>query len=149
MQVAFKKMHPNARFPERMSVGAAGSDIYVPYDQVVPTGRSLIKTGLAMSIPHGYWVEIRPRSGYSLKGMEGNDDFAHFDCDVKVGTIDEDYRGEVGVIVKNCGEPFVVKAGTRVAQMLMGKYEPIECVELKELSETERGEGGFGHSNER
>ena len=99
--------------------------------------RMLIKTGIFLEVPKGYEVQIRPRSGLAFK----------FGVTVlnSPGTIDADYRGEIGVILINHGEvPFVVNHGDRIAQMVLAKCEQAEWDEVDNLSETERGEGGFG-----
>ena len=99
--------------------------------------RMLIKTGIFLEVPKGYEVQIRPRSGLAFK----------FGVTVlnSPGTIDADYRGEIGVILINHGEvPFVVIHGDRIAQMVLAKCEQAEWDEVDNLSETERGEGGFG-----
>jgi len=99
----------------------------------------LIPTGVAVSIPPGYEGQIRPRSGLSLNhgiGMVNSP-----------GTIDSDYRGEVGIILINWGkDPFVIRRGDRIAQMVISKVYRADILETKDLGETLRGEGGFGHS---
>lgn len=99
----------------------------------------LIPTGLALSIPPGYEVQIRPRSGLALKhgiGMVNSP-----------GTIDSDYRGEIGIILINWGEaPFVVRMGDRIAQMVLSKVYRANFQSVEALDATKRGEGGFGHS---
>ena len=104
-----------------------------------PGSRALIPTGLYTAIPDGYELQLRPRSGLALK--EG---ISMVNC---VGTIDADYRGEVGVILINLSaETFIVNPGERIAQMIINKFEQAEFELVKELDETERGEGGFGHT---
>ena len=104
-----------------------------------PGGIKLIPTGLALSIPPGYEIQIRPRSGLALKhgiGMVNSP-----------GTIDADYRGEIGIILINWGEaPFVVRMGDRIAQMVLSKVYRADLQCVRELDATERGAGGFGHS---
>jgi len=104
-----------------------------------PLKRALIKTGLFMELPVGYEAQVRPRSGLALKNG------------ITVlntpGTIDADYRGEIGVILVNLSdEPFVINNGDRIAQMIISKFEKAEMVLVDELGETVRGEGGFGHT---
>ena len=102
-------------------------------------GRMLIKTGIFLEVPKGYEVQIRPRSGLAFK----------FGVTVlnSPGTIDADYRGEIGVILINHGEvPFIVNHGDRIAQMVLAKHEQAEWEEVDSLEETKRGEGGFGHT---
>lgn len=104
-----------------------------------PGGRALIPTGLQMALPVGYEAQVRPRSGLALK------------CGITVlnspGTIDADYRGDVGVVLINHGkEPFKVCTGDRIAQMVITKHEQVDFVEVNVLTETDRGVGGFGHT---
>ena len=104
-----------------------------------PLERKLIPTGLFIALPDGYEAQIRPRSGLALKNG------------ITVlntpGTIDADYRGEIGVILINLSnEPFTINDGDRICQMVISKYETIEWTSVQILSETTRGEGGFGHS---
>lgn len=99
--------------------------------------RTVIPTGLAISLPHGYEAQIRARSGLSLKhGITPANG---------IGTMDADYRGEVGVILVNLSkEPFEITPDMRVAQMVIARYETAEWEEVEQLDETERGEGGYG-----
>jgi dUTP pyrophosphatase len=99
----------------------------------------LVPTGIAVSIPQGYEGQIRPRSGLALRygiGMVNSP-----------GTIDSDYRGEIGLILINWGsEPFLIRRGDRIAQMVIAPVSKAEVIEADELESTSRGEGGFGHS---
>lgn len=128
--------------PKYMSDGAAGMDIYanVHTDTVVDVGEiKLIPTGIRIALPQGYEAQIRPRSGLALKNG--------ITMVNTPGTIDSDYRGEIGVIIINHGhEPFTIKRGDRIAQMVINKYEHVCWTETDSLDETERGSGGFGHS---
>ena len=128
--------------PKYMSDGAAGMDIYakVNTDTVVAVGEiKLIPTGIRIALPQGYEAQIRPRSGLALKNG--------ITMVNTPGTIDSDYRGEIGVIIINHGhEPFTIKRGDRIAQMVINKYEHVFWTETDSLDETERGSGGFGHS---
>lgn len=106
---------------------------------ILPGGRALIGTGLYIQLPEGYEAQVRPRSGLALKNG------------ITVlntpGTIDADYRGEIGVILYNAsGLPFVVKQGERIAQMVIAKHEKANLINVETLDETDRGEGGFGHT---
>ena len=121
---------------------SAGMDLRANIDEPIvlePLQRALVPTGLFMALPEGYEAQVRPRSGLALK---------HGITVLNTpGTIDADYRGEVGVILINLGqEDFVVNDGERVAQLVVAKYEQAELVPVDVLNETERGEGGFGHS---
>ena len=128
--------------PKYMSDGAAGMDIYanVHTDTVVAVREiKLIPTGIRIALPQGYEAQIRPRSGLALKNG--------ITMVNTPGTIDSDYRGEIGVIIINHGhEPFTIKRGDRIAQMVINKYEHVFWTETDSLDETERGSGGFGHS---
>lgn len=147
-----KLLSEGAKVPTRAENGAAGYDLYVPYDFEVKPGRNVIPLDIQIELESGTEAQIRPRSGFSLKGMEGYlpEDMEtpkRFDADVLLGTVDESYRGTVGVIIKSYETiPFIIKAGTRVAQMVIERYckKPFEIV--SELSGTKRGKGGFGHT---
>ena len=104
-----------------------------------PLQRVLIPTGLFMALPEGYEAQVRPRSGLALK---------HGITVLNTpGTIDADYRGEIGVILVNLSQDdFVVNDGERIAQLVVARYEQAELVAVEALDETVRGEGGFGHS---
>lgn len=106
---------------------------------LMPGERALIPTGIFIELPQGYEAQIRARSGLAVKHgislVNG------------IGTIDSDYRGEIRVSMINLGnEPFIIKNGDRVAQMVIAKYETVEWDQVDELDDTERGEGGFGHT---
>lgn len=104
-----------------------------------PGGRALIPTGIQMALPVGYEAQIRPRSGLALKNG--------ISIVNSPGTIDSDYRGDVGIILINHGfEPFMVEQGDRIAQMVITQHTRVEFVEVEELSDTDRGDGGFGHT---
>ncbi len=126
--------------PEYATSGAAAMDLRaaVESDVIIQPGeRKLIPTGLRMAIPHGYEAQVRPRSGLAIK---------HGITMVNTpGTIDSDYRGEVQVIMINLGcEPFIVRRGDRIAQLVIAPVMQASLVEVDELPETERGDGGFG-----
>ena len=134
------KLREDAILPEYKTVGAAGADIYACIDEPVvlePLDRSIIPTGLAMAIPEGYEVQIRARSSLSTKfGITMING---------IGTIDADYRGEVGVPLVNLSkEQFVVKPGMRIAQMVLARYVMADWNLVDELDETVRGTGGYG-----
>ena len=132
----------NNPLPRYESEQAAGMDIRCNIAEAItlqPMERKLIPTGLYIELPVGFEAQIRPRSGLALKrGLTVLN---------TPGTIDADYRGEVGVILINLsGEPQTIEPGERICQMVIAKHETPEVVEVEELSETERGAGGFGHS---
>lgn len=128
--------------PEYATMGSAGMDLRANLDAPVtikPFERKLIPTGLSIALPVGYEAQIRPRSGLALK--------KGITCINTPGTVDADYRGDVGVLLVNLSnEDFVVENGDRIAQMVISKYERAEWELTKELSSTERGENGFGHT---
>ena len=130
----------SGRLPEYETEGSAGMDIRAHIESpmtIEPGARALVPTGLFMEIPEGYEVQIRARSGLAIKkgiGLVNG-----------IGTIDSDYRGEVGIALINWGqEPFVINDGDRVAQMVVCYYVKAQVESADELSETDRGPGGFG-----
>lgn len=140
MKVQIKKLKDNAILPEYQTAQAAGMDLHACLDGPVtlaPMERRMIPTGLAIALPDGYEAQIRARSGLSIK---------HGITVVNgIGTVDADYRGEIGVLVINLGqEPFDVEPDMRIAQMVIAKYETIAWQQTDALGETARGEGGFG-----
>ncbi len=126
--------------PRYMSEGAAGMDLYAAVDgeKTIAAGKvTLIPTGIRIALPRGYEAQVRPRSGLAL-----NDGITVLNSP---GTIDSDYRAEVGVILANLSdEPFVVKRGMRVAQMVIARAIQADLVEVEELNKTDRQHGGFG-----
>ena len=132
----------NHRLPEYATPMSAGIDLKANISEPIvlgPLQRTLIQTDLYMAIPEGYELQIRSRSGLALK----NGIF----CLNAPGTIDADYRGNVGVILANFSDtPFIINPGDRIAQAVLNKFEKIEWKEVTTLDETERGTGGFGHS---
>ena len=128
--------------PEYATEQSAGMDLRANIDAPVtlePLQRALIPTGLFMALPKGYEAQVRPRSGLAIKHGIGVLNAP--------GTIDADYRGEIKVILVNLSaEPFTINDGDRIAQMVIARHEPIPWQPATELSETERGTGGFGHS---
>ena len=120
----------------RGSAGAAGYDLCAAHDDVVPArGKALIKTDLAIMVPVGTYGRVAPRSGLAWKNS----------IDVGAGVIDEDYRGNVGVILFNHSETdFQVKEGDRIAQLILEKIVTADVEEVEELDESARGAGGFG-----
>ena len=124
--------------PAYATEGAAGMDVVSAEDvTLAPGARHAVATGLAMAIPEGYEIQVRPRSGLALKhGISVPN---------TPGTIDSDYRGELKVILINLGpEPFAIQRGDRVAQLVLAPVVQAAWVEVAELDTTERGEGGFG-----
>ena len=129
--------HP---LPSYETSASAGMDLRANLDEhmvLKPMERKLIPTGLSIELPVGFEAQIRPRSGLAFK----------FGISIvnSPGTIDADYRGEIGVIVVNLSkDPFVINDGERIAQLVIAKHERAEWVEVNELTKTSRGEGGFG-----
>lgn len=140
MIVRVKRLHPNATLPEYKSGAAAGMDLAAALDAPVtllPGARALIPTGIAIALPPGTEGQVRPRSGLALKhGVT---------CLNSPGTLDEDFRGHVGVILINHGqEPFTIQHGERIAQLVIARVERAEVQVVDELDDTPRGSGGFG-----
>ena len=126
--------------PSYATAGAAGMDLIAAVQESLtlqPGGRTLVPTGLRVALPPGYELQVRPRSGLAFKNG--------IILPNSPGTIDEDYRGEVGVIMLNAGDqPFVITRGMRIAQAVVAPVERVSRDECDELDETERGTGGFG-----
>ena len=168
--IKVKKLHKDAIIPKRAHTSDAGLDIYALEDTVIEPGETaLIKTGLAFELPPGYEMQIRPRSGITLKTK----------LRVQLGTIDAGYRSEVGVIVDNINHenclddgdfefsPFditdevasnsgvykygtyLIRKGDRICQAVIQRLPDVELIEVDSLEESERGEGGFGSSGVR
>ena len=142
MEVKFinNSHHP---LPKYETTQSAGMDLraFLPEGPITlkPLERGLVKTGLFMELPAGYEAQVRPRSGLALKkGITVLN---------SPGTIDADYRGEICVILINLSnEDFVINDGERIAQMVIARHEQAEIIEVTELSDTDRGAGGFGHT---
>lgn len=131
--------HPLPRYATPLS---AGVDLRANLDAPItlpPMGRCLVPTGLRIALPAGYEAQVRPSSGLALK---------HGITLLNTpGTIDADYRGEIGVIMANLSaEPFTIADGDRIAQLVVARHETAEWEPVETLDDTERGEGGFGHS---
>ncbi len=140
MILKIKRLAHNKFVPEYKTEGAAGMDLCAAIEteiELKPLERKLIPTGLKIELEHGYEAQIRPRSGLSIKHG-----ITLINC---VGTIDEDYRGEVCVpIVNVSNETYKIQPQERIAQMVIAKVEQAKIEVVTELSETDRGEGGFG-----
>ena len=139
VKIINKSRHP---LPAYSTACSAGMDLRANLETPVvlrPLERVLVPTGLFMALPEGYEAQVRPRSGLALKrGITVLN---------TPGTIDADYRGEIGVILVNLSqEDFVVNDGERIAQLVVSRYEQASLVAVEALDETVRGEGGFGHS---
>ncbi len=139
-QVKIKRIHEDALIPLQANPGDAGMDLYsIESVEIPPSEARLIKTGIQLELPKGTEAQVRPRSGLAL-----NKSITVLNSP---GTIDEGYRGEIGVILINHGkEMFLVEKSMRIAQMVIQTVPQVHVVEVDELSTTARGEGGFGSS---
>ena len=142
VQVARLPHHAGLELPAYSTEHAAGLDLRAAIDAdapitLAPGARRLVPTGLMLAIPPGYEGQVRPRSGLAMKhGVT---------CLNTPGTVDSDYRGEVGVILVNLGqEAFVIRRGERIAQLVFAAYAQAEWLEVETLDDTGRGQGGFG-----
>ena len=142
VQVINKSKHPLPQYATGLS---AGMDLRANLEAPIilkPLQRCLVPTGIFMALPEGFEAQVRPRSGLAIKKGIGVLN--------SPGTIDADYRGEVCVILVNLSsEDFVIEDGERIAQMVIARYEQAEWQEVDALDETERGEGGFGHTGKK
>ena len=135
LNVRLRKLDPSARVPTYANDSASGLDLYAMATVTLFPGETrLIKTGIAIELPPGYEAQVRPRSGMSSKGIRAS-----------FGTIDADYRGDVGVVLVNTtSEDYAVSVGDRVAQLVVMPVPRVALVEVETLSETPRGSAGFG-----
>lgn len=129
-------------FPKYMSPSAAGMDLHAAVEKetpILPGEISLVPTGLAVSIPKGYEIQIRPRSGLAINHGIGIIN--------SPGTVDADYRGEIKIALINFGKKtFIVSRGDRIAQMILARVQKMVFDPVEELDNTDRGDGGFGHT---
>lgn len=142
IEVKVKKLHPQAIIPAYMTEHAAGMDLCTVIESPVvlqPGERTLLPTGLAMEIPPGFEGQVRPRSGLALKkGVSLVN---------SPGTIDADYRGEIGIIIINHGaEPVEFLPGDRIAQLIIAPVTQAVMLEAEDLQDSDRSAGGFGHT---
>lgn len=136
MNIKIKKLHPDAQIPTYGTDGAAAFDLYALED-VQGNGHVSVKTGLAFEIPQGHAMIIKPRSGLAFNHR----------VHAFSGTIDSDYRGEVKVLLEKADNSFIyVERGDRIAQAIIIPIPRVTFTEVEELSATERGDGGFGHT---
>lgn len=134
--VKIKRLREGITLPQQMTEGASGYDIFAPHTvRLIGGHQELVRCGFAVEIPRGYELQIRPRSGLAL----------HYGITVvnSPATIDSDYRGEVGVILK-APHPHDIQAGERIAQLVLQAVPTMILKEVEETSTTKRGEGGFG-----
>lgn len=146
-------LEEGAAVPAKATSGSAAFDLILAEDTEVKDGRFLAKTSIRFKLPEGYAAIIKPRSGHTLKGMEALDRFGNsvrIEAHVNDGVIDSDYIGLVGILMQSHGLPkfhkHTIKKGTHIAQLLIVKVADAEWVVVDKLEETERGEGGYGHS---
>ena len=137
VKVVNKSKH---ELPHYSTIASAGMDLRANIDESItlkPLGRTIVKTGIFIELPLGYEAQVRPRSGLAFKkGVTVLN---------SPGTVDADYRGEVGVILVNLSsQEFIIENGERIAQMVIAKHEQANWIEVDILDETERGSGGFG-----
>lgn len=130
------------QLPAYATPQSAGMDLRANIEDPItlrPLERRIVPTGLYIALPEGYEAQVRPRSGLALKhGITVLN---------SPGTIDSDYRGEIGVLLINLSDtPFVINSGERIAQMVVARHEQAELIEVEELDDTERGAGGYGHT---
>lgn len=130
------------QLPAYATPQSAGMDLRANIEDPItlrPLERRIVPTGLYIALPEGYEAQVRPRSGLALKhGITVLN---------SPGTIDSDYRGEIGVLLINLSDtPFVINVGERIAQMVVARHEQAELIEVEELDDTERGAGGYGHT---
>ncbi|MDE5643390.1 MAG: dUTP diphosphatase [Muribaculaceae bacterium] len=139
VKIVNKSKNPLPAYATELS---AGMDLRADLEEAIvlaPGERRLIPTGLYVELPDGYELQLRPRSGLALRHGIGLVN--------SPGTVDADYRGEIGVIVMNYGsEAFTICPGDRICQAVVNRYTKVEWIPVDSLSETSRGEGGFGHS---
>ncbi len=142
LKVKIQKINEIAKFPKRMTKHAAGYDLYSCNEEniLIRSGEVvLVPTGIAISLPVGYEAQIRPRSGLAIKHQIGVLN--------SPGTVDADYRGEIKVILFNFGKTdFIATTHTRIAQMVVSHHESVDFVITDKLDATDRGSGGFGHT---
>lgn len=144
MKIYFKRLRkaPCAPLPQYMTPGASGMDLFASLEKEItlePGERKIIPTGIAVAIPDGYEGQVRPRSGLAIQNGIGLVNGP--------GTIDSDYRGEIGVLLINFGkEPYTIRHGERIAQMVISEVHRATLEEVDDLPATQRQGGGFGHT---
>ena len=152
-----KKVHPDEIIPEFAHDTDTGADLFTCEDLILlPKEKGIAKTGLIFDIPQGWGFQIRNKSGNTIKGVpvkvvRGKEVLdIRADITVYLGTVDQGYRNEVGIMVKNEEDfPVIIPKGTKLAQMVLEKVQQCTFTEVEEVSETERGLGGFGSTGSR
>jgi len=145
MNIKVKRIHENAVMPVFAHPTDTGFDLFTVESTVVyPNKKAIVKTGLVFDLPYGWGIQVRNKSGITIKGVP-NELGGNVDIDVYIGTIDSAYRGEVGIMVKNVSdEILIIPAGTKLAQGVLEKVYQCTFEEVNDISETDRGQGGFG-----
>ena len=154
MKILVKKIHDDAIIPEFAHVTDSGADLYTSKDlSLAPRQKGIAPTGICVALPPGFGATIRNKSGNTVKGIsckikvneEGLFASGRVDVTVYLGTIDNAYRGEIGIMVRNDSDfPIVIPKGTKLAQLVLEKIYQCNFEEVDSLDETDRGEGGFG-----
>lgn len=154
MKILVKKIHDDAIIPEFAHVTDSGADLYTSKDlSLAPRQKGIAPTGICVALPPGFGATIRNKSGNTVKGVsckikvneEGLFASGRVDITVYLGTIDNAYRGEIGIMVRNDSDfPIVIPKGTKLAQLVLEKIYQCNFEEVDSLDETDRGEGGFG-----
>lgn len=154
MKILVKKIHDDAIIPEFAHVTDSGADLYTSKDlSLAPRQKGIAPTGICIALPPGFGATIRNKSGNTVKGVsckikvneEGLFASGRVDITVYLGTIDNAYRGEIGIMVRNDSDfPIVIPKGTKLAQLVLEKIYQCDFEEVDSLDETDRGEGGFG-----
>lgn len=154
MKILVKKIHDDAIIPEFAHVTDSGADLYTSKDlSLAPRQKGIAPTGICVALPPGFGATIRNKSGNTVKGVsckiKVNEEellaSGRVDVTVYLGTIDNAYRGEIGIMVRNDSDfPIVIPKGTKLAQLVLEKIYQCDFEEVDSLDETDRGEGGFG-----
>ena len=145
MNIGVKKIHENAVIPQFAHATDTGFDLFTVENTIIQANKkSIVRTGLIFDLPYGWGIQVRNKSGITIKGVPNLLGY-NADITVYIGTIDSAYRGELGIMVKNeTEETIVIPSGTKLAQGILEKVYQCTFTEIEEVSETDRGNGGFG-----
>jgi dUTP pyrophosphatase len=145
MNIGVKKIHENAVIPQFAHTTDTGFDLFTVENTIIQANKkSIVRTGLIFDLPYGWGIQVRNKSGITVKGVPNLLGY-NADITVYIGTIDSAYRGELGIMVKNeTEETIVIPSGTKLAQGVLEKVYQCTFTEIEEVSETDRGNGGFG-----
>jgi dUTP pyrophosphatase len=152
MNIKIKKIHPNAVIPDFAHPTDTGADLYTVEDTILmPKEKAIIRTGLIFDLPEGWGFQVRNKSGNTVKGIpveiieDAEKKIVRADITVYLGTVDQGYRNELGIMVKNEEDfPVIIAEGTKLAQMVLEQIHQCTFTEVEDVSKTERGLGGFG-----